>query len=207
MKTLSKLGLWLIAAAAALPVAVHADSTFTTGTGTPITASAHLDFTIVIPKILYVRVGDGTPNASNATIDNIVYTVAAANVGTGTAVTGVGGDLTGGQVTAQVIGNNGTITFGSTTTGPLNDGATDTISYTQISTAVAANGTVPTLAHPTLADGATTNETLVPNIGTKVTNQAAKWTFTYLNSAIPPQGTYGGINTNGSRVTYTASMP
>jgi hypothetical protein len=197
----------MILAAVSLPSATLADSTFTTGTGTPITASAHLDFTIVIPKILYVRVGDGTPMANNTTIDNIVYTVPAANVGDGAVVTGVGGDLTAGQVTAQVIGNNGTITFGSTTTGPLNDGATDTISYTQINTVAAANGTVPTLAHPTLADGATTNETLTPNIGAKVTNQAAKWTFTYLNAAIVPQGTYGGINTQAGRVTYTASMP
>jgi len=207
MKRLLGLGTALGVLALGLPMAANADSTFTTGAGTPLTASAHLDFTIVIPKFVYLRVGDGTNFATNAVIDNIVYTVAAANVGSGTAVTGVGGDLTGGQVTARVIGNNGNITFTSTTLGALSDGATDSISYSQISTAVATNTSTTALGHPTLIDGGTTTLALVPNIGTKVTNLDAKWTFTYLNAAIVPQGTYGGINTNNSRVVYTASMP
>ena len=122
-------------------------------------------------------------------------------------VTGVGGDLTAGQVTARVIGNNGVITFTSTTLGPLNDGAGDTISYSQIAVAIATNTSTTPLPHPTLVDGGTTTLTLPVTSGTKVTNLDAKWTFTYLNGAIVPPGTYGGINTNNGRVTYGASMP
>ena len=187
--------------------AASANSTFATGTASPLTASANLDFTITVPKFLYLRVGTGTNFANNTTIDNIVFTVPAANIGNGTPVAGVGGDLTGGQVTARVIGNNGVITFTSTTLGPLNDGAGDTISYSQIGVTVATNTTTPALPHPTLVDGATTTLTLPVTSGAKVTNLDAKWTFTYLNNAIVPPGTYGGINTNNGRVTYSASMP
>ncbi|HOY88115.1 MAG TPA: hypothetical protein PLP67_06610, partial [Methylotenera sp.] len=87
------------------------------------------------------------------------------------------------------------------------NGAGDSISYTQIATAVAANTSATPLAAPALADAATTNITLTPNIGTKVTNLDARWTYTYLNSAVAAPGTYGGINANAGRVTYTASMP
>jgi hypothetical protein len=41
----------------------------------------------------------------------------------------------------------------------------------------------------------------------KIVHRDAKWAYTYLNRTIPPAGTYGGINTNNSRVTYTASLP
>ena len=40
-----------------------------------------------------------------------------------------------------------------------------------------------------------------------VVNQDAKWTYQYANSAIVPADTYGGVNTNNGRVTYTASLP
>ena len=128
----------------ALPQSALANSTFVTGAATPLTASANLDFTIIVPKFLYIRVGTGTNFATLATIDNIIFTVPAANIGNGTAVAGVGGDLTAGQVTARVIGNNGVISFSSTTLGPLNDGAAgDTISYAQLGVAVAANTSTP----------------------------------------------------------------
>jgi len=201
------LGLVAFAAALAMPLSALAESNITTGAGSPLTATARLDFKIVVPKIIYVRIGTGANLAANGTIDLLTFTVPAANVGDGTVISGVGGDIGGGVVTARVIGNNGAITFGSTTTGPLSDGVGDTISFAQMAVAVAANTSVLPLASPALVDGATTNIALTPNIGTKVTNLDAKWTFTYLNGNIVPQGTYGGVNTNGGRVTYTASMP
>jgi hypothetical protein len=196
------------ALAALTSAAAHAESSFQTGAGA-LTASARLDFQITIPKILYIRVGTGTAMAANAGIDLISFTVPAANIGNNTAVaaTAGSGDLGNGTVTAQVIGNNGAITFTSTTTGPLNNGSGDTISYGQITTTVAASTSTPSLTAPALVDGTTTSVALTPNIGTKVTNLDAKWTYTYKNQAIVPPGTYGGVNTNGGRVTYTASMP
>ncbi|MGB2832026.1 MAG: hypothetical protein WBC07_03690 [Methylotenera sp.] len=189
-----------------VPALSNAESNFQTGAGA-LTATGKLDFSITIPKALYIRIGTGANLANLATVDLINFTVPAANIGNGTPVAGTGGDLTNGTVTARVIGNNGAITFGSTTTGPLSNGAGDTISYAKIATAVAANTSATPLAAPALADGATTNIALTPNIGTKVTNLDARWTYTYLNDTVAAPGTYGGVNVNAGRVTYTASMP
>lgn len=197
-----------LAVALSLPLFAAAESNFqsTTGAGA-LTATAKLDFKITIPKVLFLQVGTGTANATNATVDLMDFTVPAANVGSGTAVaaSATSGDLFNGIVTARVIGNNGTVTFTSTTLGALGNGAGDTISYAQIATAAAANTTATTLAHPALVDGATTSVTLTP-VG-KIVNQDAKWTFTYKNTNIVAPGTYGGVNLNNGRVTYTASMP
>ncbi len=196
-----------VAGIAALPSAAQAESKFVTGTASPLTASANLDFTITIPKFVYVRIGTGSNMANSTTIDNLVYTVPAANIGDGTAIAGTGGDLTGGQVTARVIGNNGTIAFSSQTAGALSNGAGDTISWSQMDVAVATNTSATALSHPTLVDGSTTSINLAPTSGTKVTNLDAKWTFTYKNQNIVPAGTYGGVNTNNGRVVYAVSMP
>ena len=63
----------------------------------------------------------------------------------------------------------------------------------------------PSLAAPALADGATTSTTLTA-VG-KIVQQDAKWAYTYANNTTPPAGTYGGVNANAGRVTYTASVP
>jgi hypothetical protein len=198
----------LVLAISAIPMLANAESAFTTGVGTPITASAKLDFQITIPKVLYLQVGTGTNMAANATVNKIDFTVPAANLGNGVAVaaTAASGDLGNGIVTAKVVGNNGNITFTSTTLGALGNGVGDTISYAQIGTAVAVNTSATALAHPALADAATTSVTLTPAAG-KVITRDAKWTYTYLNTNVVAPGTYGGVNANNSRVTYTASMP
>lgn len=197
-----------VAAVLTVPALSYAESNFQSGTGA-LTATGRLDFSITVPKALYIRIGTGATLANNATVDLINFTVPAANIGNGTpvAATAASGDLGNGTVTARVIGNNGAITFGSTTTGPLSNGAGDTISYGKIATTVAANTSATPLAAPALADGATTNIALTPNVGTKVTNLDARWTYTYLNDTVAAPGTYGGVNTNAGRVTYTASMP
>ena len=198
----------LVIALAATPLLANAESAFTTGVGSPITASAKLDFQITIPKVLFLQVGTGTNMAANATVNKIDFTVPAVNVGDGSviAATLASGDLGNGTVTAKVVGNNGNITFTSTTLGALGNGSGDTISYAQIGTSVAVNTSATALAHPALADAATTTVVLVPAAG-KVISRDAKWTYTYLNSAVVAPGTYGGVNANNSRVTYTASMP
>ena len=197
-----------VAVAIAAPLLANAESMFTTGAGSPITASARLDFQITVPKILFLQVGTGTAMASNATINLISFTVPGASLGNGTAIaaSAASGDLGNGTVTARVIGNNGNITFTSTTLGALGNGAGDTISHAQIATAATANTSATILAHPTLVDGATTTLTLTPAAG-KVINRDAKWTYTFLNQNVVPPGTYGGVNVNNGRVTYSASMP
>jgi len=197
----------MIAAAASFSTGAQAESRFVTGTATTLTANANLDFTVTIPKFVYVRIGTGTDRANNTNVDNLLFTVPAANVGDGTSVAGTGGDLTGGTVTARVTGNNGTIAFSSTTLGPLNNGAGDTISWSQMAVAVATNTSATALAHPVLADGATNSINLTPTSGTKVTNLDARWTYSYRNQNIVAAGTYGGVNTQNGRVTYAVSMP
>jgi hypothetical protein len=193
--------------ALAAPMLANAMSSVTTGAGTPLTASAQLDFQVTVPKVLFLQVGTGTLLAANATINQIAFTVPAAAIGNGTAVaaTAGSGDLGNGTVTASVIGNNGNVTLTSTTLGALSDGTGDTLSFTQILTTAAANTSATVLAAPALADGATTTTTLTAV--NKVVNQNARWTFSFLNTVVVPPGVYGGVNANNSRVTYTASMP
>src|SRR5580704_7659066 len=198
----------LAAAAVAVPMLCNAESNFQTGT-TALTATAHVDFQITIPKFLFLRVGTGTGTAAGgyatlATFFFITSAPTAAQVGGGT-LAGTGGDLNTGTETAVVVANNGNVTLSSTTTGPLSDAAGDTISFTKITTTATHNSTTTTLAPPALADGATTTTTLTA-VG-KVVQQDAKWAYSYSNNTTPPAGTYGGVNVNAGRVTYTASVP
>ncbi|HET9580880.1 MAG TPA: hypothetical protein VFP44_23850 [Usitatibacter sp.] len=195
-----------IAAAVAVPLFVHAESTFLNAAGA-LSATAHVDFQITIPKVLFLQVGTGSNMATNAAIDLVSFTVPAASLGNGTAVAATsGGDLGNGIVTAKVVGNNGDITLTSSTAGALTNGAAgDTISFTQINTTAAFNSTPTTLAAPALADGAVTSTTVTAT--NKVVNQDAKWTYTYKNQFVQAPGTYGGAGINNGRVTYTASMP
>ena len=92
----------------------------------------------------------------------------------------------------------------STTLGALGNGAGDTLSFAQIATAATTLTSATALAAPALADGATTTTT-VPAAG-KIVSRDARWTFSYLNAAPVPPGTYGGVGVNNGRVTYTASV-
>lgn len=188
---------------AALPNIAVAESDIVNGAGS---ASAKLDFQITIPRVLFLQVGTGNFGADVTTVDKIDFAPTATEViNATTPIAGTGGNLTGGAVTARLFGNNGGITLSSTTLGALNNGGADTISWSEISTAVApVSGT---LAHPTLADTGSPSVTPAPNVGTKVTNLHSTWTFSYLNTAGAAAGTYGGVNTRNGRVTYTAAMP
>jgi hypothetical protein len=188
------------------PMLAHAESNVVTGTGT-LNAVGHLDFKITVPKVLFLQVGTGASFTNNTAINLIDFVVPAANAGDGTpiAATAASGDVGNGTVTARVFGNNGAVTLTSTTVGALSNGLGDTVSYGQISAASAVLTSATALAAPALADGATTTTT-VPAVA-KIVNRDAKWTFSYLNAALVPSGTYGGINSNNGRATYTASMP
>lgn len=205
MRTMSR-SILAAALLAAVPLMANAESQFTTGAGTPITASAKLDFQITIPKILFLQVGTGTNLGNNAAVDQIAFdltgTPAAVGNGTAIAATALSGDVGNGTVTAKVLGNNGTITLSSAVPNQLNNGSGDTISFGQIAVAT----TNALLTPPALVDNTTTNVSLIPATG-KVFNQTAQWTYTYKNQNVVAPGTYGGVNVRNSRVTYTASMP
>jgi hypothetical protein len=194
-------------ALAALPMAAHAESSYQTG-AIPLNASARLDFRVTIPKVLFLQVGTGTAFASNAAINLIDFMVPAANVGDGSTITATAasGDLGSGSVTAKLVTNGGDATFVSRTLGAMSNGAAgDTLSYSQIATAVATNTSGTALPHPALVD-ATAGTSLTVAATNKVVNQDARWTFTYRNQNVVPAGVYGGVNANNGRVTYTASV-
>ena len=195
-----------------LPLLAFAESNVQTGaaTATP-GATAHLDFSIVIPKVLYLRVGSGSAYttgtlASVNTTDLITFSPAAGTVGNGTAVAGTGGDLTGGVETAAIVSNSGNVTLNATASGALSDGAGDSIPFTQITTAATALTSATQLPPPTLTNATSSNVVLTAP-ATKLIVQDAKWTYSFANSTNVPAGTYGGVNANNSRVTYTATMP
>lgn len=205
----------LAVTAVSVPLLVHAESNVVSGaqTATP-GATAHVDFQITIPKVLFLRVGTGStyatgnPLTSVATVDLIQFAPAAGTVGNGTAVAGTGGDVGGGVVTAAIVSNSGTVTYGATNAGPISDGAGDTISYSNITTTAAKiTSTVP-LPPPVLVDGTSITQTLTPP-ASKFILADAQWTYKLTNATTfnPPAGTYGGIATATGRVTYTATMP
>src|ERR1700692_1295476 len=146
MKTSIALKHLLGAGALTLPLMAFAESNVQTGTATAAPgATAHVDFSIVIPKILYLRVGTGSTYSSGTlasanTIDLITFSPAAGTVGNGIAVAGTGGDLTGGVETAAIVSNSGNVTLSASTGGALSDGAAgDSIPWTQITQTATTN--------------------------------------------------------------------
>jgi hypothetical protein len=198
-------------AVAGLPMLAQAESATVSAATGPLTTSARVDVRIVVPKVLFLRVGTGGlfGAAANTTVDLIDFTVPAANIGNGTAVAGTGGDLTAGAVTALLRSNAGNVTLTANTLGAIGNGAGDTIPWTQIAVA-SANLATPafanTLPHSVALPATGASANFAPAAVAKVTNVGSQWTYTYLNAATVPAGTYGGVNTNNGRVTYTASV-
>lgn len=173
----------------ALPDTARAESEVTTGAGT-ITADAHVNFSITIPRFIFLQVGTGTLLTNNTTIDTISFAPAVNVVGNGTAVAGTGGNLGSGGVTVRLIGNAGNVTLGAT--GPANlTGGGNTIPWTQISTAITGGAT-----HPTING---TNANFAAAGG--VVNVNGTWVYSYLNTLTPASGTFTG------QVQYTATTP
>ncbi len=70
MKLAARIGLWVSYSASALAIAPHnanASSHFETGTIEPVEASTHLDFKIVVPRVVYLgrRPREPVKNASD----------------------------------------------------------------------------------------------------------------------------------------------
>jgi hypothetical protein len=213
MKTSIAVKTLMGAGALMLPLMTFAESNVQTGAATNAPgATAHVDFTIVIPKILYLRVGTGSPYTTGAltsvnTIDLITFSPAAGTVGNGTAVAGTGGDLNNGVETAAIVSNSGNVTLSATAAGGgLSDGNGDTIPFTQITTAATTLTSGTALPAPVLTNGTSANVVLTAP-ATKFITQDAKWTYSFANATVVPGGTYGGVGVNNGRVVYTATMP
>jgi hypothetical protein len=209
MKTSIALKTFVGMAAMTLPMIVSAESNYQTGTA-GLSATAHVDFTITIPRTLYLRVGTGsaypTTLTSVNTVDLISFAPALATLGNNTPVAGTGGDLGAGVETAAIITNSNSVSLTATAQGALLDAHGDAIPFTQINTVASALTAADTLlAAPTLTNGASTAVTLTAAANKTITADA-KWTYTYQNAAVVPAGTYGGVNTQNSRIVYTATV-
>jgi hypothetical protein len=181
---------------AAYSTTVSAESKFLTAPNP--SATAALEFQVNIPSVLYLQVGTGAFGVNDTTQNEIEFDLTAAqlaNPGTAVTATAKSGDLGDGAVTVRVFGNNGVIALTSTTTSALTSTALDTISWSQINTAV--TGGVP---HPVFVDGATSAALNLPASG-KVTDLQGTWTYSYANATAVAPGAYK------ASVTYTATMP
>lgn len=164
---------------------------------TALNAAVNLDFRIRIPSFLFFQVGSAA-----GTIDQIDFVQTAAGVPLNSPVAGSS------TVAVTLRGNSGPISITPANnsaglglgTGTPADGY---ISYADIAGAVTAGDA--TLASPALTNAGGTPVNVPVSAG-QVTNKTATWTFTYTPTSIPAAGDYG-TQTNGGRVTYTASMP
>ena len=209
-----------------LPMLAQAESTFvspaTNSAGSNI-AAARLDFKIVIPQVLFLRVGTSSGNtATDGTINSLLFTVPSANVGDGSIITGTGGDispLTSAAVTVRAYGNGGNISLNSNVSGPMLNAGGDTIPWSQIAVATAAlpaasaspaaqGFTNAAIIHPTFnstAGGGAGAATTLTATG-KVVRVEGMWTYTYTNAVAVAAGTYGETVAKNGRVTYTATQ-
>jgi hypothetical protein len=164
---------------AACPMLVSADSDIGVGNGS--TATAQLDFQIVIPEFVYFQVGDAT--AGNVDLVDFDLGVAVgAQPGDGNPVSATGANL--GVIPVVLITNAASVDLAAT--GLDLDSGTDTLPLADI-TVVA--GAVP---HPVFNGAAT-------NVAGGVYNDT--WTFTYSNPAAAPPA----VGTYTTTVTYTAT--
>ena len=180
----------LLAAAAA-----QAESRFTSGPATSaLSASASLDFRVIVPRVLFVSIGSASNMADNTTIDRVDFNVPAGDVGTGniTAATSGSGAY---PVTARVMSNGNAVSFTATgSAGGLTSGA-QSIPWSQI--APLSGGALP---HPAIGSGTAGVATTLTASG-GVVDKSATWNFSYSNSSPLAAGNYNG------RVFYTAALP
>jgi hypothetical protein len=188
-----------VGAAFALPTASMAESTGVTGAGT-ISTTARQDFQVVIPRFLQFRVG---ATAGTISLVNCDMSALAGVLGNGTSQACAGGDAGAGVSNVSVVSNAGQITLSATTIGQLQSGANN-MPYSEITTTTSsANVPAPTL--PSL--GGTSATVNVAMNAAPVTNRQATWTYGFANTSVYASGTYGGVNAQNGRATYTASSP
>jgi hypothetical protein len=195
-----------------------ADSTTNITAASGSSELGHLDITVTVPAILFLRVGAGGAVGAatdTTTVNLLTFAVPTTHIGDATTVSALvgDGDLGNGAVSVRVFSNVGTnVTLSSTVTGAIKDVAGDLIPWSQINVASAAytpatTNYLETIAHPAfntaVAGGASLTPTTLAAVS-KIVQYEGSWTYTFLNTAAFPKGTYGGVNTDNGRVLYTA---
>lgn len=173
-------------------------------TTTSLTTTARLNFSVVVPRILYLRVGD-----AGATINTVSFTLGlggglttlptsdsvfpgALPVGVGAVTAADDSNGSDGQIPVQLWTNNGTSQL-TCAGAPLTSGPSS-IPLTDITVTSSTGGT---LAHP----GANLVCASAARGAAGTNNLTDTWTFAYSPAALPPAGSYS------TTITYTASQP
>jgi hypothetical protein len=188
-----------VGSAFAMSGAAMAETGQTVGAGN-ISAAARQDFRVIIPRFITFTVG--VAGAGFSLVECDLSAVAPALIGAGADQACTGGNVGGGVSDVTVRSNAGPINIVASTTGDLSNG-TDTMPFSEILTSSSdgANFPAPVLTSP----GSSPAVNVAVTSGANVTNRTAQWTYTFNNSALYASGTYGGVNTNNGRVTYTAA--
>lgn len=205
------------ALAAIASLAARAESNSVPGTGA-VSANAKLNFSVTIPKTLFLQVGTGTSDAIDGRVDTIAFDVPGAGVGNGAALRGKGGDLfSSSVVSVRLVGNSGDISLNSLTTGPLSSGIagnpavpwSDILVTTSALPSATYGFTNGAIAHPafnTSGSGGPGTPATVAATGGRVRREGL-WFYTYANTKALPAGTYGGSAANNGLVVYSATVP
>ena len=182
-----------------------------TSTAGGLSVAVDLRHRVVIPQILYFRVGSATPG----TVSSVDFTVApggatagnnqtytgssAVPIGDGTPITSPNGTLP-----VEIMGNVGTLTLSYDLSNPLGltDGVGNFIPFDEftVTSADATGIPAPTLSNT--GGGGAVSVTINGNLhGGRVVQRSTTWTYTYNNTSLPTAGTYTG------RVSYTLAAP
>ncbi len=184
----------------ATPGSALAASSSCTGSPTCTTGAVPLDFQIIIPQFVRLRIG----NAGST--DTIVFDMTSTPdlIGDSSVVAGTGGDVGAGEVNVRVMANGAglTVRVDAATSGAgsgidcVGPGScapgTDFINWAEIN--VTPNGC--TVAPPALDNAGSGTANYLAAAPLK---ELCTWTYTYLNNTVPFDGTYVGT------VTYTAT--
>lgn len=206
-------GLLLAMIVLASPSGVQAGQVRDTSPANGLNVEIDLRHRIVIPPIIYLRIGSPTPGevdkvkfdlSDGFTIGTTSYTgnTSTFPIGDGNPVAAT----QNGTLDVDVRGNVGdiAITYEVSNTSGLDNGNGQFIPFEEIQTDSSdpTNLPAPALENNGGAAGSAIT-VIVPGhlFSNKVVNRQAAWTYTYKNQTTPLAGTYEG------RVTYTASVP
>lgn len=179
----------LVSALLVAAPAANAGSSFSSGSGT-LTTSVNLQFSITIPRFVFLRVG------AAASTNTLAYSPTVTQIINSTGVLPTGGDTGSGNsdVTVQVVSTAGNVRLSAATGNANLVSGSNSIPW---STLVATNPT-GSITAPAFNSG---NITLTASGG--VVNQSGSWRYTWTNptNTVYAAGTYTGT------VTYTATSP
>lgn len=177
-----------------------------------ISAAVDLRHRVVIPQIIYFRIGSDTPNV----IEKLNFNVNAGAAGTGnnqsySGVTpppvGDGSSISadgGGVLRVSIYANVGSVNLSYDLSDPLglSDGAGNHIPFDEIEVQSADPSGLPAPPLANAGAGGAISTPITGNLmGGRVTRRDSTWTFSYANNQIVSAGTYNG------RVRYTVSAP